>query len=126
MGAQMDYLHSKDEAARFLQVLDPDAREFLFVEIGSQGARQHYTSLEGVWSLIERCNHIGGSNWFATINRTAGDRRTAEEVKAVRALFIDCDTPESVGKFGDWGRSAPASARPSIIVKSSAGSGLPT
>ena len=118
----MDYLHDKAQAARFLTALAPVAREFLFLEIRADGrTRQYYTNLGGVWPQIVHTNRVGGSNWFVAINETNGAARTATEMKSVRALFIDCDTPESVNEFKSWANGADASARPSIIVGSSAG-----
>ena len=88
------------QAQAFLQTLDPRAESFSFRTF----SECHYTrqpgddpleraihaDLESCWSELTDLN-CRGAAISVTINRTNGDGRAAEDIVAVRALFLDDD-----------------------------------
>ncbi|ABA22703.1 Virulence-associated E [Trichormus variabilis ATCC 29413] len=52
--------------------------------------RQFYGSLDEHWDKLVEFNNRG-AGIFVTVNMTSGNKRKAENITAVRALFIDCD-----------------------------------
>lgn len=85
-----------NEAARFLALLDPEATSFTFQTFddsegkGKSLARTLHGSLAQHASTLSRLNRAG-AGVFVTINETDGTGRKAENIKRVRAVFIDLD-----------------------------------
>lgn len=82
------------QAARFLELLDPDADEFTFQTFadrpGSPPPRVVHGALDRLGAGLARANR-DGSGIFVTINKTDGRGRKAENIVAVRATFVDLD-----------------------------------
>jgi Protein of unknown function (DUF3987)/RepB DNA-primase from phage plasmid len=92
-----------DEAARFLELLDPDAEFFVFQTFtddpelkASYGQHDPFAKTFG--GTLERCsetltewNREKSVGVFVTVNETRGHRRKAEFVTRVRAMCVDLD-----------------------------------
>jgi RepB DNA-primase from phage plasmid len=102
-----------DQAAAFLAALDPDADRFTFQYFGerpgaSVPARHMHGRLADLAPQLVAMN-AAGAGIFVTVNRTNGGGRSAENVVALRSLFIDCDGP----------RARPLALTPSMSVETS-------
>ena len=109
------------EAARFLEALDPKADSFCFQVFGegTDGGNiipeTIHGTLEELGSRLTRLNQ-DGSGIFVTINEVeTGKARKKENIKGVRDVFADDDNPRSDGPRTDW--PIPTS----MVVKSSPG-----
>jgi hypothetical protein len=104
--------HDKAIASAFLDLLDPTAAKFTFQLFGDEKQSRYAEILHGtldeVWPKIESLNNptkrIGV---FIVVNETDGAGRKAENIKRIRALFIDADAPDQVQRceqaFSDAG-----------------------
>lgn len=103
-------------AEAFLALLDPDAIAWTFQTFDDSAAKRPelarilHGSLDGVAASLSRLN-AQGAGVFVTVNRTDGKGRKAENVTAVRALFIDEDSP----------LCRPFAIDPSIVVQADRG-----
>ncbi|QHP70991.1 hypothetical protein EI171_29090 [Bradyrhizobium sp. LCT2] len=97
--APADLAPDLDQAARFLRALDPDpATRFLFKTLDDSGCDAPNLEEQHLGTLAERADDLAelngrGAGIFVTINRTVPHRvrRRAEDVIAVRAVFVDLD-----------------------------------
>jgi hypothetical protein len=87
----------RNEAARFLALLDAAATRFTFQTFDDNKDRRDKTlarvlhgSLDQHWATLARLNSLG-AGIFVTINETDFKGRTAANIVRVRALFLDCD-----------------------------------
>jgi len=85
-----------EQVQRFLAALDPTAERFIFqtFDDGPEKRRKMARTLPG--TLADLHTTLAGLNQqgagvFVTINEVAGDRRKAENVARVRAVFADFD-----------------------------------
>lgn len=85
---------SRETANSFLKLLGEPPYLFLTLDDSKRKdeslTRQFYGSLDEHWGELLALNN-GGAGVFLTINMTNGNNRKAENITAVRALFIDCD-----------------------------------
>lgn len=85
-------------AEAFLALLDPTATTWTFQTFDDTKAKRDelarvlHGTLAGVAETLTRLNNLG-CGIFVTVNRTDGNGRKAENVTAVRALFVDEDRP---------------------------------
>jgi hypothetical protein len=110
----------KEEAERFLSLLDPDAEFYTFQTCDDNAkrkdpklARIFHGTLDQHWNKLKSLNGRG-AGVFVCINATNGKGRTAEDVTRVRALFLDLDG----APLKPVHQAKPA---PHIIVESSRG-----
>lgn len=102
-------------AKQFLHMLDPTARDFLFVVIHPdnhstpQVTRQPCT--DNVLNSLVHWNNQGW-NIFVTVNATLGTSRTKEDISEIRAIFIDDDGESTVKDYP---------LEPSLTVETSPG-----
>jgi hypothetical protein len=85
------------EAERFLAALDPTAKRWTFQTFDDNKDRGDkslvrvlHSSLAKCWSQLVKLNALG-AGIFVTVNLTDFKGRTAENIKNVRALFVDLD-----------------------------------
>ena len=111
-------------AAAFLDLLDPTAAGFTFQLFGDEKQSRHAEILHGtldeVWPKIESLNTpTKRMGVFIVVNETDGAGRKAENIKRIRALFVDADAPDQVQRcekaFSDAGLA------PSAVIQSSPG-----
>src|SRR5437588_468872 len=111
---------NRDDTETFRAALDPAATEFTFQTFDDNAERADkqltrilHGPLGRCWDLLTDLNRRG-AGVFVTVNETDGRGRTAENIKRVRALFIDLD-----------GTPLPAEdafhVKPHIIIESSPG-----
>lgn len=101
------------QAMIFLSALDPEADRFTFQYFRDRSTsavrpRHMHARLADIASILAKRN-VAGAGIFVTVNRTDGHGRTAENVTALRSLFIDCDGP----------RARPLALPPSMSVETS-------
>ena len=91
----MSSLHL-DDARKFLAALDGGSASFTFqtFDDGPKKGRELIRVLNG--TLDDLAGDLAGLNAlgagvFVTVNKTCGGRRRAEDVRALRAVFIDAD-----------------------------------
>jgi hypothetical protein len=91
------------DTRRFLVALDHSAKTFCFQSFDDQGrdlslARTFHGPLDECAPALARLNERG-AGIFTTVNVIAAEqRRTAENVVRVRAVFVDVDDPTSLPK----------------------------
>jgi hypothetical protein len=84
------------EAERFLKLLDPTVDGFTFQTFDDSKAKRRALTrvfngtLDQHWDKLCKLN-IQGAGIFVTVNATDGKGRTTENIKRVRALFVDLD-----------------------------------
>jgi hypothetical protein len=105
------------QAVVFLTALDPARDAFTFQyfqerQDAAVAAAHPHGTLAGLASTLARANEHG-AGIFVTVNQTDGAGRTAENIVALRSLFIDCDRP----------RVRPLALPPSLSVQTSSGRG---
>jgi hypothetical protein len=108
----------REEAERFLTLLDPSAVAWTFQTFDDDATRKRkdlarilHGSLDWHWN--ELCQlQAQGAGVFVTINATDGKGRSVANIVRVRALFIDLDGAPLPEKFH---------AEPHLIVESSPG-----
>ena len=117
--------YSTDQAVLFACVLNPDADEFCFQTFDDSPSKDPRIArtLHGALATLEpvlRALNERGAGVFITPNEIApGQRRTAENVRRVRAVFADNDNPGRQGHVE--AEIARRGLPPSIIVESSPG-----
>jgi hypothetical protein len=87
----------REEAERFLELLDPDVDGFTFQTFDDDRDRKDETlvrvfngTLDQHWRKL--CNlNAEGAGIYVTVNRTDGKGRTAKNIVEIRALFVDLD-----------------------------------
>jgi hypothetical protein len=89
-------LRLKEEARRFLKLLDPTAEGFTFQTFDDSKDKRRSLARVFNGTLDEHWNKLCGLNAqgagiFITVNATDGKGRTSENIKRVRALFVDLD-----------------------------------
>ena len=106
------------DAESFLSALDPAATFFTFLTFDDNYARkdksltlERNSSLGQIWNKLADLNRRG-AGIFVTINQTDGKGRAANNVKRIRALFIDLDGTPLPDAFH---------VRPHVVVESSPG-----
>lgn len=106
-----------EQAAAFLKALDPARDAFTFQyfqerqDAAVRAAHPHGT-LAVLAPMLAHANALG-AGIFVTVNQTDGAGRSAENILALRSLFIDCDRP----------RVRPLALPPSFSVQTSPGRG---
>jgi hypothetical protein len=114
--------HDIPMAESFLAALDPDADRFTF-QLFSDGdadyARIIHGNIHELWPTVEKLNvperQVGV---FVTVNATDFKGRRRENIVRARALFVDADGEQQVGKCIDAIKASRAT--PSLIVRTSA------
>src|SRR5262245_48570114 len=104
----------KDQAFRFLKLIDTSKREFCFQTFAEKGDAElsvrprviHASSLTGL-----RREHDFGAGIYVVINETDGAGRKVENINRIRAVWQEDDN-QYVGAFP---------LQPSIVVESSPG-----
>ena len=108
-----------EQAKRFLATLDPDPKAFTFqsfddTDLKRPNSRLFFGPLLDIVAFLVNLNRRK-FGVFVTVNRTDGIGRKAENIIAIRALFIDQD--DKIGPL-----KQPLALPASIIVKSGGGS----
>lgn len=85
-----------EQAQRFLAALDPAAERFVFQTFNDSPEKRRELARTLPGTLADLHTTLAGLNQqgagvFVTINEVAGDRRKAENVTRVRAIFADFD-----------------------------------
>jgi Primase C terminal 2 (PriCT-2)/RepB DNA-primase N-terminal domain len=114
--------HDIPMAESFLAALDPDADRFTF-QLFSDGdadyARIIHGTIHELWPTVEKLNvperQVGV---FVTVNATDFKGRCRDNIIRARALFVDADGEQQVGKCIDAIKASRAT--PSLIVRTSA------
>ena len=93
--------HDKAMAAAFLRLLDPSATKFTFQLFCDDKQNRHAQVLHGtldeVWPKIEALNNPAKRvGVFVVVNETDGIGRKAENIKRIRALFLDAEGSDQV------------------------------
>jgi hypothetical protein len=108
------------EAQHFLELLDPNADFFTFQTFDDDADRDDrnlvriiHGSLDECWGRLVRLNGKG-AGIFVTINETDGKGRKEENIKRVRALFLDLDGAPLKPVMDDVNK-------PDVVVESSPG-----
>lgn len=118
------FRQDKAIAATFLGLLDPGATKFTFQLFGDDKQNRHAEILHGtldeVWPKIEALNNPARQvGVFVVVNETDGTGRKTENIKRIRALFVDADGIDQVQgceqAFSDSG------VVPSAVIQSSPG-----
>jgi hypothetical protein len=106
------------DAERFLQALDPDSDFFTFQTLDDNQDRKDKTLARVLHGTLTKCGaelaelNARGAGVFVTVNATDGQGRRADNVKRVRATFVDLDgTP----------RPAHPHMQPHIVAETSPG-----
>src|SRR5262245_47999414 len=103
-----ELLIDKDQAARFLKFLDPEADQFIFCALDDDKSRAKVNTNGGrpAPRFQTRCSTLGSAlEWMeerqvagwgitVTVQGMKGQRRLADEVDAVRAVFAELDIAE--------------------------------
>lgn len=108
-----------NETKHFLRLLDPKSDSFTFqvFDDGPDKKKLLAKTLNGsLDQLADQLNDYQkrGAGVFVTVNKTDGQARKAENIVAVRAVFIDLDGPP-------LGSVLNATLKPHILVESSPG-----
>jgi AAA domain/RepB DNA-primase N-terminal domain len=84
----------REQAERFLALLDPDTTSFTFQTLADDKAQKKahvfHGTLNRYWDQLVRLNDQG-AGIFITVNETDLKGRKAKNIKRVRALFLDLD-----------------------------------
>lgn len=92
-------IYSKDEASRFLRLLDPTADTFVFQTFSDRkatGGRTIAGRLPDVSQELANANEAG-FGISVTVNDTDGKPRKGENVTRIRAVWHEDDTGETLG-----------------------------
>ena len=118
----MELQPDREQARRFLHLLDPDAGFFSFrtfsdtpytrIRGGDPLERAIHAPLERCWAELTALNRAG-AGVAVTINAGNGRGRRVEDIVRIRALFVDDDDPGA--------RTLPLQPEPDITVQSSPG-----
>lgn len=111
-----------DVARRFLTLLDEDAEQFTFQIFADRKAGRvtpchRYGDLDGLADWLSRQNRQG-AGIFVTVNETDGRGREAENVRRVRAGFIDLDDAATAAASAELAQRL---LEPHIVCESSPG-----
>jgi Primase C terminal 2 (PriCT-2)/RepB DNA-primase from phage plasmid len=103
---------NREAAGRFLQLLDPAARDFTFQTFGephtdNAGLARSTSDRAEVLRLYE----LGGAGVYVTVNETDLTGRKSENIKRVRAVWQE----------DDEGHGGPFPLYPSLVIESSPG-----
>ena len=96
-GSSSELEPNRDEAARFLALLDPATTHFTFQTFDDNKDRKDSTlakilhgTLDQHFATLSRLNSAG-AGIFVTVNETNLRGRTAKDITRVRCLFVDLD-----------------------------------
>ena len=85
-----------DQAQQFLEILDPDAEDFVFQCFDDSPLKRKelgkifYGSLDAMAPYLSKMQ-VRGAGVFVTINKLKGRKRTIAETETVRSAFSDLD-----------------------------------
>lgn len=119
----MTYKPDLEQARTMLKALAPhDGAFFTFATIKGKATQHFYGSLEQYANQLTQLNQQG-AGVYVTVNQTNGQGRKAENITAVRALFVDFDTvePDRVENLLSLDLFYEGMLEPSLIVESSTG-----
>jgi hypothetical protein len=108
----------KEDAEKFLELLGEPNDKFTFVALHdtdkSQSPKHFYGTLSNHYSKLETANRQG-YGIFVTIQETTSESRKNEDIKRIRAFFVDVD------KVGEYPKPEEFHIEPSVSVESSPG-----
>src|SRR5919197_1104163 len=96
LSTRLQSIPHREEAERFLALLDPEANGFAFQTFDDSGERRNELvrifngTLDEYWTKLCGLN-VEGAGIYVTVNRTDGKGRTAKNIVEIRALFTDLD-----------------------------------
>ncbi len=119
----MTYKPDLEQARTMLKALAPhDGAFFTFATIKGKVTKHFHGTLEQHASQLTALNQQG-AGVYVTVNQTDGKGRKAENITAIRALFVDFDTvePDRVENLLSLDLFYEGMLEPSLIVESSKG-----